>query len=81
MRPLTRKIFAKIDSEKGIHFDKILEILDKTPRSEFKKSFSDDCLFQSDKYFANEIIKELLRYGLVIKEGSVIKKVEKNKEK
>ncbi len=81
MRPITRKILAKIDDEKGLHFDKILEILDKTSTSELKKSFQDDCLFQSDKYFANEIVKELIRYRLVQKEGNIIKKIKKEENR
>ena len=81
MRPITRKILAKIDGENGLHFDKILEILDKTSTSELKKSFQDDCLFQSDKYFANEIVKELIRYRLVQKEGNIIKKIKKEENR
>ena len=50
MRPIERKVFQKI-TDKGINFDDVLEILDGTSTQEMNKSFTDDCLFQSDKYY------------------------------
>jgi hypothetical protein len=79
MRPIERKILQKI-SDKGITFDGVLEILDKTPRPEMKKSFPDDCHFQSDKYFAKVILDSLLRSRLIKMEGGKYMKVEEKKK-
>ncbi len=84
MRPIERKILKKI-TDKGMSFEDVLEILDRTSRTEMKKSFPDDCHFQSDKYFAKIIIDSLLRYHLIKKEGNKymkmeVKKKEENKE-
>lgn len=76
MKPLSRKILNNI-KEKGITRDDVLEILDKTDPKEIKKNFQDDCLFQSDKYFAKIILGELLRYRLIKQDGNVYYKVEK----
>lgn len=84
MRPIVRKIYKKIN-DKGIDFYKILEIVDKTSTQEMKKSFPDDCHFQTDKYFAKTILKEMLQHRLIYQEGNKYfkmskKKKEKNKE-
>ena len=79
MRPIERKIAGKI-SEKGITFDEIWEIVDRTSRQELKKSFPDDSHFQSSKYFAKIIIDSLMRYKVVKKDGNLYKKVEKKKK-
>ncbi|MCK4312937.1 MAG: hypothetical protein KAW88_09410 [Candidatus Cloacimonetes bacterium] len=69
MRPIERKVFQKI-TDKGINFEDVLEILDRTSTQEMKKSFPDDCHFQSDKYFAKLILNSLLRYKLIRKDGA-----------
>jgi hypothetical protein len=79
MRPIERKILSKI-TDKGITFDDVLEVIDRTSTTEMKKSFQDDCLFQSDKYFAKIILDSLLRYKLIRKEGNKFFKVEKEKK-
>jgi len=79
MRPIDKKILNKI-KEKGITMDNVLEIIDSTSKQEMKKSFQDDCLFQSDKYFAKNIINSLLRSRLIKQEGSRFFKFEKKKE-
>ena len=79
MRPIERKIFNKI-TDKGITDDGILEILDGTGKTEMKKSFQDDCLFQSDKYFAKVIIKTLISRKLIFKEGNKYFKQDKKKK-
>ena len=80
MRPIERKVLTKI-KEKGISMDDVLEIIDSTSKQEMKKSFQDDCLFQSDKYFAKTIINSLLRNKLIKQEGNKYFKNEKKKEK
>ena len=57
--------------------DDILEILDRTSKQEMKKSFPDDCHFQTDKYFAKVIMDALLRSGLVKLENNKLFKKEK----
>jgi hypothetical protein len=79
MRPIERKILSRI-TDKGITFDDVLEIIDRTTTTEMKKSFQDDCLFQSDKYFAKIILNSLLRYKLIRKDGNKFFKVEKKKK-
>ena len=76
MRPIERKILNKI-SDKGMSRDDILEILDRTSKQEMKKSFPDDCHFQTDKYFAKVIMDALLRSGLVKLENNKLFKKEK----
>ncbi len=80
MRPIERKILHKI-TDKGITFYDVLEIIDRTNTTEMKKSFPDDCLFQSDKYFAKIILDALIRYKLIRKDGNKYLKIEKKKEK
>jgi len=79
MRPIEKKVLNKI-KEKGITMDDVLEVIDGTPTQEMKKSFQDDCLFQSDKYFAKNIINSLLRSKLIKQEGNKYFKFEKKKE-
>ena len=76
MRPIERKIYQKI-TDKGVSFDDVLEIIDSTSKQEMKKSFQDDCLFQTDKYFAKIILDSLLRYKLIRKDGNKYFKIEK----
>jgi len=83
MRPIDRKVLNKI-KEQGITMDDVLEIIDSTSTQEMKKSFQDDCLFQSDKYFAKNIINSLLRSRLIKQEDNKYfknKKKEDNKQK
>lgn len=79
MRPIERNVM-KLIGEKGITMDDVLELLDRTSRQELKKSFPDDCLFQSDHYFAKIILQALQRYRLIRKEGNRYVKVEENKK-
>ncbi len=79
MRDIDRKVLKKIGDD-GITFDGVLEIIDRMSKSELKKSFEDDCLFQTDKYFAKNVINMLLRYRLIKKEGNKFQKVEKKKK-
>ena len=80
MRPIERKVLSEI-KEKGISMDDVLEIIDSTSKQEMKKSFQDDCLFQSDKYFAKIIINSLLRSRLIKQEGNKYFKNVKKEEK
>jgi len=83
MRPIDRKVYNKI-TDKGITMDDVLEIIDGTSKHEMNKSYQDDCLFQSDKYFAKNIINSLLRSRLIKPEGNRYfknEKQEKNKQK
>jgi len=79
MRPIERKFYHKL---KGDSFtrDDVLEFLDRIQPQELKKSFPDDCLFQSDKYFAKVIIDSLIRYRLIRRDGSKFLKLEKDKK-
>lgn len=79
MRPIERKLLSKI-KDKGITMDDVLEIIDSTSTQEMKKSFQDDCLFQSDKYFAKNIINSLLRSRLIKQEGDRFFKNEKKED-
>lgn len=79
MRPIEKKVYSKI-TDKGISFDDIMEIVDSTPVSEKKKSYPDDCLFQSERYFAKNIVDSLLRNKLIKQEGSRYFKIEKPKK-
>ena len=79
MRPIERKILSRI-TDKGITFDDVLEVIDRTSTTEMKKSFQDDCLFQSDKYFAKIILNSLLRYKLIRKDGNKFFNVKKKKK-
>ena len=78
MRPIERKVYNKI-TDKGITMDDVLEIIDGTSKHEMNKSYQDDCLFQSDKYFAKNIINSLLRSRLIKQEGNKFFKIEKKK--
>ncbi len=79
MRDIDRKVLKKI-GEDGITFDGVLEIIDQMSKTELKKSFEDDCLFQTDKYFAKNVIDMLMRYRVIKKEGNKFIKVEKKKK-
>ena len=79
MRPIDRKVLNKI-KEKGITMDDVLEIIDSTSTQEMKKSYQDDCLFQSDKYFAKNIINSLLRSRLIKQEDNKYFKNEKKED-
>jgi hypothetical protein len=79
MRPIERKFYQKIN-EKGFTRDDVLEFLDRLPPEELKKSFPDDCLFQTDKYFAKIIIESLIRNRLIRKDGNRFVKLEKEKK-
>jgi hypothetical protein len=69
MRPIENKILHKI-TEKGVSFDEILEWVDSIPTQEMKKSFPDDCHFQTAKYFAKVIVDSLLRQRLITRDGN-----------
>lgn len=69
MRPIESKILQKI-TDKGVTFDEILEWVDATPTQEMKKSFPDDCHFQTAKYFAKVIVDSLLRQGRLTRDGN-----------
>jgi len=79
MRDIDRKVLKKI-GDNGITFDGVLEIIDRMSKAELKKSFEDDCLFQSDKYFAKNVINMLLRYRLIKKDGNKFQKIDKKKK-
>jgi len=69
VRPIEYKILKKIGKD-GISFDGIEEIVDSTSRQEMKKSYPDDCHFQSNRYFTKVITDSLLRSKLVRLEGN-----------
>jgi hypothetical protein len=79
MRPIERKIMQKLN-DKPFSIDKIEEIVDGTSRQELKKSFPDDCHFQTTRYFAKTIVSSLLRYKLIERDGSKYIKVDKSKK-
>ena len=79
MRPIARKLLSKID-DKGMSKYQVLEFFDRMSPSERKQSFPDDCLFQSDKYFAETVLKELIRSRLLKMEDNRYFKNEKKKE-
>jgi hypothetical protein len=79
MRPIESKILQKI-TENGVSFDEILEWVDSTPTQEMKKSFPDDCHFQTSKYFAKVIVDSLVRQGRIIRNGNRYSLPKKNKE-
>ena len=80
MRPIERKVFQRI-TDKGISFDDVLEFLDGTSQHEMNKSFPDDCLFQTDKYFAKNILNDLQKYYLIKKEGNKYFKFDKKDDR
>lgn len=82
MRPIEYKVLKKLEKE-GLTFDGIEEIIDDTSRQELKKSFPDDCHFQTSRYFARVVIDTLLRSRMIKKEGNKffhIKHSDKEKE-
>lgn len=79
MRPIEHKVLKKID-KKGLSFEGIEEIIDGTSRQEMKKSFPDDCHFQSNRYFAKTVADSLIRSGKVRYENGKYVKVEPKKE-
>ncbi len=82
MRPIEYKILKKLENE-SLTLDGIEEIIDGTSRQELKKSFPDECHFQSNRFFARTVIDSLLRSNLVVKEGNKFvhkKQLEKKKE-
>ncbi|MCF7912542.1 MAG: hypothetical protein K9M99_08445 [Candidatus Cloacimonetes bacterium] len=79
MRPIARKLYSKID-DKGMSKDQVREFFDRMSPAERKQSFPDDCLFQSEKYFAETVMKELLQSRLVKIEDNKYFKNEKKKE-
>jgi len=80
MRPIARKLLSKID-DKGMSKYQVLEFFDRMSPAERKQSFPDDCLFQSDKYFAETVLKELLQTRVIKLEDNKYFKNEKKKEK
>jgi len=80
MRPIELKVLKAVPKD-GITFDGIEEIIDNTGRQELKKSFPDDCHFQTSRYFAKIVSDSLIRRNLIKKDGSKFIKVEKEKEK
>jgi len=78
MRPIEHKILKKIGKE-GITLDGIEEIIDSTSRQEMKKSFPDDCHFQSNRYFAKIIVDSLVRAKRITVDGSKYIKIEPQK--
>jgi hypothetical protein len=80
MRPIENKVLKAIGKD-GITLDGIEEIVDSTNRTELKKSFPDDCHFQSSRYFAKVIADNLVRRRLVTKDGNKFKKPEKPSDK
>lgn len=79
MRPIARKLLGKLD-DKGMSKDQVLEFFDRMTPAERKQSFPDDCLFQSEKYFAETVLKELLRARVIKLEDNKYFKNEKKKE-
>lgn len=79
MRDIDRKVLKKIGDD-GINFDGVMEIIDRMSRSELKKSFEDDCLFQPLRYFAQNVLDMLLRLKLIKKDGNKYFKIEEKKE-
>ena len=59
MKPIENKILAAIKKE-DLSFEKVQQIIEETNPKELKKSFTDDCLFQSSKYFAKTSLNSLL---------------------
>lgn len=76
MRPVEKKVYNSI-TDKGVTYDKVLEIVDSISRQEMKKSYPDDCHFQKPSYFAKTIIKNLLSRKLIKKEGNLYLTTEK----
>jgi hypothetical protein len=82
MRPIEIKVLKRIEKD-GLTFDGVEEIIDGTNRQELKKSFPDECHFQTSRFFAKTVIDSLLRCRLIKKEGNKflsIKHTEKKEE-
>lgn len=82
MRPIEIKILKKLEKD-SLTFDGIEEIIDSTSRQELKKSFPDECHFQTSRFFAKIVAETLLRSRLVKKEGNKyvhVKQSEKKKD-
>jgi hypothetical protein len=80
MRPIERKVLDKI-GDNGMTIDQIEEIVDSAQPSEMKKSYPDDCLFQTPRQFAKSIAESLVRQRVVIREGNTLKKPKKMEKK
>lgn len=80
MRAMERKVLNAIDKN-GITFEQVLEILDRTPTSEMKKSYPDENHFQSDRFFAKLILNTLSRNRLIEKKNNKYFKIDMKKEK
>lgn len=65
MRPIEIKVLKKIGND-GLTLEGIEEIVDSTSRQEMKKSFPDDCHFQTTRYFAKVIVNSLMRSRRVV---------------
>ena len=79
MRPIERKIFQQI-TESGVSFEQVQEWIELTSTPEMKKSFPDDCHFQSSRYFTKIILDSLLRQKLIWKDGNRYYLPKKHKE-
>ncbi len=79
MRPIEIKVLKKIGKE-GLSLEGIEEIVDSTSRQEMKKSFPDDCHFQSNRYFAKVIADSLVRSRRVVVANGKYKKPEIEKK-
>ncbi len=80
MRPIEKKVLDKM-GENAFSLENITEIVDSTPTPEMKKSFPDDCHFQSPRYFAKVIADSLVRQRLVILENGKYQKPKKEEKK
>jgi len=81
MRPIEYKVLKKLEKE-SLTFEGIEEIIDGTSRQELKKSFPDDCHFQTSKYFTKVIIDSLIRSNYIRKDGNkYIHRKQEEKEK
>jgi hypothetical protein len=78
MRPIERKILQQI-SESGVSFEQVQEWVEMTSTPEMKKSFPDDCHFQTSRYFAKTILDSLLRQKFIFKDGNRYYLPKKNK--
>ena len=80
MRPIERKVFSRI-SKSGVTFYDVEEVVDGASKSELKKSYPDDCLFQKPRYFAKSILDALYRNRLIEKRDGKFYKIEKKDTK
>ncbi len=79
MRPIEYRILKALEKS-DLTFDGIEEIIDGTTRQELKKSFPDECHFQTSRYFTKIIIENLLRSNRIKRDGSKFVKADKKKE-